>query len=398
MSRVIINLEALSSNLARINQLMADHGAEWTVVTKVLCGNAEVLHALSEMGIRSVGDSRFANLRAVRRKFPDPKTWYLRIPSLTNCDTVVSLAQTSLNSELETIMRLDEAAARQRITHRIIIMIELGDLREGILPGGLVDFYESVFRLPNIEVLGIGTNLGCLAGIPPTSDQLMQLVLYRELLELKFNQQLSLISAGSSVVLPLLLEGQVPKAINHFRIGEALFLGTDLIHGGTLPSFRDDAILLEAEIVELKEKGLTSPGDTGMTALFPGVGEVEVVPYQRGFRALVDMGQLDADIGGLTPTHDAHQIAGASSDITVVNLGENPEDLSVGDKITFRMNYAALLRLMSSRYVPKEIIRENEHKTKITQNSTLRKPEHLPENPGKLIRLYTHHPPERKTL
>lgn len=355
MSRVIISLDALSHNVSRVNRLMADHGARWTAVTKVLCGNGEVLRALSEMGIRSVGESRFANLRAVRRAFPDPETWYLRIPSLSMCENAVTLSDVSLNSELETIRRLNEAAGRHGLRHRVIIMIELGDLREGILPGGLVAFYQSVFQLPNIEVLGIGTNLGCLAGVPPNTDQLMQLVLYRELLELKFKTPLPLISAGSSAVLPLLLDGQVPRAVNHFRVGEALFLGSDLLHGGTLPGFRDDVILLEAEIVELKEKGLAAQGEAGVTSPFPGLADADAAPGQRGFRALVDMGQLDTDIAGLAPTRGDCQIVGASSDISVVNVGENAEGLRVGDKLTFKMNYAALLRLMSSRYVPKEV-------------------------------------------
>ncbi len=382
MSRLIIDLDALHNNLTRINQLMEEHGAQWTAVTKVLCGNVEILRALASMGVRSVGDSRFANLRAVRRRFTHPEIWYLRIPSLTNCDKVIALAQTSLNSELETIIRLDEAAAQHGTRHHIIIMIELGDLREGILPGTLVEFYESVFRLPHIEVFGIGTNLGCLSGVPPSPDQLMQLVLYRELLELKFNKRLPLISAGSSVVLPMLMDGQVPKAVNHFRIGEALFLGTDLLQGGTLPGFRDDVILLEAEIVELKEKGLTTQGDASTTSPFPSVGELEVLPFQRGFRALVDMGQLDADVAGLTPTNSDHQIAGASSDITVVNLGKNPENLSVGSKITFRMNYAALLRLMSSHYVPKCVTRGTHLGTGIIHphQLTLSRFDSIPEN------------------
>lgn len=356
MSRITINFEALSENFAAINRLMGAHGAKWTAVTKVLCGNTGALRTLAAMGVRSVGDSRFSNLRVVRRAFTEPETWYLRIPGISMCESVVSLAEVSLNSERETIERLNEAAALRGVTHKVIIMIELGDLREGILPGTLIEFYQSVFRLPHIEVLGIGTNLGCLAGVPPTPDQLMQLVLYRELLELKFNKALPLISAGSSVILPLLLDNQVPTAINHFRIGEALFLGTNLIHGGTLSDFRDDVMLLEAEIVELKEKGLAPAGEPGVTSPFQSVGVMETAPGQRGFRALVHVGQLDTDISGLTPTHQDYHIAGASSDITVVNLGENPNDLHIGDTVTFRMNYAALLRLMSSRYVTKEII------------------------------------------
>jgi len=356
MSRVTINLDALEANLNEINRLMSAHGARWTVVTKVLCGNAPVLRALASMGIRSVGDSRLTHLRAVRRIFPEPGTWYLRIPRLTMCNTVVQLADISLNSEIDTIERLNSTAASQGKTHRIIIMIELGDLREGILPGSLVEFYQAVFRLPNIEVIGIGTNLGCLAGAPPTVDQLMQLVLYRELLELKFNKPLPLVSAGSSVVLPLLIEGQVPKTMNHFRIGESLFLGTDLVHGNTLPGFRNDVMLLEAEIVELKEKSMTPVGETGITSPFQTPLDGESTPGQRGYRALVSIGQLDTEITGLMPTNPELRIVGASSDITVLNLNENPHGLRVGDTITFRMNYAALLRLMSSRYVTKDIV------------------------------------------
>lgn len=355
MSRLTVNLDALSENFHRIDRLMRAHGAQWTMVTKVLCGDTTVMRALSAMGVSSIGDSRFPHLRKARRLLHDPETWYLRIPRISMCDTIVHLADVSLNSEMETIERLNEAAGRLGKTHRIIIMIELGDLREGILPGSLVEFYEAVFKMPHIEGIGIGTNLGCLAGVPPTVDQLMQLVLYRELLELKFNKPLPLISAGSSVVLPLLIEGQVPKTINHFRIGESLFLGTDLIHGGTLPGFRDDAMLLDAEIVELKEKGMTPIGETGVTSPFQTIQNGEAIPGQRGYRALVSIGQLDTDIAGLTPTNPDYHIVGASSDITVVNLNENPKDLKVGDSVTFRMNYSALLRLMSSRYVSKKV-------------------------------------------
>jgi len=234
-------------------------------------------------------------------------------------------------------------------------MIELGDLREGILPGSLMDFYKHVFQLSHIDVKGIGANLGCLAGAVPTVDQFMQLVLYRELLELKFQHRLPLISAGTSAALSLVLERQLPKAINHFRIGEAIFLGTDLVKGGILPGLRGDAIVLEAEIAEIKMKGLVSLAET--TAMTPFIAEVheERSPGQRGFRALVGVGNLDTEISGLTPVNPRYSIAGASSDITVVNIGDEADGLKVGDKIQFRPNYAAFVRLMNGRYMSKEV-------------------------------------------
>jgi predicted amino acid racemase len=355
MNRVLIDLEA-GQNLKIIGGWMREHGASWTVVTKVLCGHADTLRALQAMGVRSMGDSRLENLRAIERIVPDFESWYLRVPDLTAVADVVRLTDVSLNSEIRIIEALNEEARRLGQVHGVVIMIELGDLREGILPGSLIDFYKYVFELSHIEVKGIGANLGCLAGAVPTVDQFMQLALYRELLELKFEHPLPLISAGSSAVLPLLISGQLPKAINHFRIGEAIFLGNDLLSGGLLPGLRGDAVVLEAEIAEIKEKSLVPLAET--TSITPFISEVsdDRTPGQRGYRALVSVGNLDTEISGLSPIKERYSIAGASSDITVVNIGEDADGLKVGDTIRFRPNYAAFLRLMSGRYIQREVV------------------------------------------
>jgi len=355
VNRVTINLHGLKHNLQVIKRWMQNHPASWTVVTKVLCGHTDTLRALQLLGVQSMGDSRLANLRAIEKIIPDFESWYMRVSDLSSAKEVAALADVSLNSEIEVIELLNEEANRLKKTHKIIIMIELGDLREGILPGSLVKFYEYVFELPNIEVIGIGANLGCLAGTVPNVDQFTQLALYRELLELKFDRKLPMISAGSSAVLPILLEGKLPKAINHFRIGEALFLGTDLVNGGKLPELRDDVVLLEAEIAEIKEKGLVPLSETGSMTPFESEVDEDLSPGQRGYRALVSIGQLDTDIAGLTPLDSRYRIAGASSDITVVNLGSDPHGLRIGDSIKFRPNYAAMLRLMSGKYVAQEV-------------------------------------------
>ncbi|MDF1544961.1 MAG: alanine racemase [bacterium] len=356
MNRVTIDLHKLRHNIKVIKGWMEQHGSAWTVVTKVLCGHTDTLRALQLLGVRSMGDSRLANLQAIDKIIPDFESWYLRVADLSSVKDVADLANVSLNSETEVIKALNEEARHINKVHRIVIMIELGDLREGILPGSLVKFYETVFELSNIEVIGIGANLGCLAGAVPNIDQFTQLALYRELLELKFERKLQLISAGSSAVLPLLLEGTLPKAINHFRVGEAIFLGTDLINGGTLPGLKDDAIILEAEIAEIKEKGLVPLAETIPLSPFES-DQVngDLSPGQRGYRALVSVGQLDTEITGLTPINSEYHIAGASSDVTVVNIGDDQGGLRVGDTIKFRLNYAALLRLMSGKYIEKVV-------------------------------------------
>ena len=357
MNRIIIDSEAIKDNYLKVKRWVNDHGATLTVVTKALCGHLETIRALADMGISSIADSRLQNLREMTDQNLGFEKWFLRPPSQSELEEVVTLTDVSLNTELGTVKKLNLIAEEKGLVHRVLLMIELGDLREGILPGALVRLYNEVFQLANIKILGIGANLGCFSGTVPSVDQLMQLILYRELLELKFQKDLHVISAGSSVVLPFLLEGQIPSAINHFRVGETILLGTDLINGGTIEGLRDDAFILEVEVIEMKEKSLTPSGET-MDEIAPfSAGEDQVpedrTPGQRGYRAVVTVGGLDTDITGLVPVNDSYQVAGASSDVTVLNIGDNPEGLRTGDTVCFKMGYSTMVRLMNNSYTDK---------------------------------------------
>jgi predicted amino acid racemase len=336
---------------------MRAFNCSWTLVTKVLCGENNTLKALYRYGIRSMGESRVENLKNLLSEMQDHQhldTWYLRVPSMSDVDNITEFYDVSLNSEITIIEALNESALKKNKTHHIIIMIELGDLREGILPSSLLSFYEKIFTLSNINVLGIGTNLGCMAGAIPTIDQFTQLILYRELLELKFEKKLPLISAGSSITLPMLLSGELPKAINHFRIGESVFLGTDLINGGVLPYLRDDVIMLEAEIIEIKKKNIRSTAETGDVSPFNNeLGSNQQSGGDKAYRALLNIGNLDTDVNGLIPVNPSYTISGGSSDVTAITIGEENPGLKVGDKISFKVNYSAMLRLFSNKYIDK---------------------------------------------
>src|SRR5690606_23701583 len=133
--------------------------------------------------------------------------------------------------------------------HKIIIMIELGELREGAMREDVIDFYEKVFHLPNIEVAGLGTNLTCMYGVLPNQDKLLQLCLYAQLIEARFNRKIPYISGGTSVTIPLISRGLLPKDVNHFRVGETLFLGTDVYSSKPNPEMHQDVFKLYAEII-----------------------------------------------------------------------------------------------------------------------------------------------------
>jgi len=357
MNRITIDVDALAHNYRTVQGWVEKHGATLTVVTKALCGHTESLQALGEIGVDSMADSRISNLEVIKENVPGVESWYLRPPHTSALTDVIALSDVSLNTELDVITALEEEAQRQERTHRVVVMIELGDLREGILPGSLLRVYKEIFELDRVKVLGIGANLGCLGGAVPSVDQLMQLVLYRELLELKFERKLTLVSAGTSAVLPLLIEGELPKQINHFRIGEAILLGTDPMRSEVIRGLRGDTVRLDAEVVEIKEKSLVPVGETSDVTPFTPVEQEEREPGERGYRAIVTVGQLDTDIGTLTPIDPGISIAGASSDLTVVHLGDEPNGLSIGDVIGFRVGYASLVRLMANPYTEKRVVR-----------------------------------------
>jgi predicted amino acid racemase len=360
MSRVLIDPDILKHNFKALDKLFTRRGIHWTAVTKVLCGHKPALRLLVELGLRSFADSRLANLKTIRKLCPEAETIYIRPTRPKSAPSIVQWADISLNTELATIRALSKAALEQNKVHGIIIMIELGELREGVMPDRLLEFYRDVFELKGIEVVGIGTNLACMHGVLPTYDKLIQLALYKRLIELQFNTSLRWCSGGSSITVPNILAKQLPKEINHFRVGESLFLGTDLINGGYIRGLKPDAFTLAAEIVELKRKPAGPTGEMAENAFGeePSTEEVGEWGYEgeRTQRAVLNVGRLDVPFEHLVPFDEGINIVGGASDLLVLDVSESKEDYKLGDEIRFRLDYAALLPLMHSRYMEKEVV------------------------------------------
>ena len=192
MAYLNLYTQKLKRNYQFLEQLFKKNGIEWAVVTKLLCGNENYLEEVIDLGVREVCDSRISNLVKVKSINPEIDTVYIKPPAEEVIPELVAYADASFNTEFHTIKMISDEAVKQGKTHKVIIMIELGDLREGIMGETLMDFYESVFELPNIKVTGIGANLNCLYGVMPSMDKLIQLSLYKQLIETKFGQQIPL--------------------------------------------------------------------------------------------------------------------------------------------------------------------------------------------------------------
>jgi len=240
MAYVELYSKRLEHNFNFLSKLFDSHNKEWGVVSKLLCGNREYIRELINLGAREIHDSRISNLKVVKSINQEVQTVYIKPPAKKAINSLIKYADVSFNTELETIKLISAEAKKQNKNHKIIIMIEMGDLREGVMGDELIDFYAEIFNLQNIEVIGLGTNLNCLNGVMPSHDKLIQLSLYKQIIEAKFQKKIRWVTGGSSVTIPLLIKRLVPKGNNHFRIGETLFFGNNLINGKIIKGMKKD--------------------------------------------------------------------------------------------------------------------------------------------------------------
>ncbi|RED96225.1 alanine racemase [Marinoscillum furvescens] len=353
MAYLKLKKKSLQHNYQFIAKHLDKEGIEWGVVSKLLCGNKTYLQELINLGVKEIHDSRISNLKTVKKMDPSLQTVYIKPPAKKAIKNVVAYADVSFNTELETIRLLSEEAKRQDKLHKIIIMIEMGDLREGVLGDQLVGFYGKIFELPNITVVGLGTNLNCLYGVMPSQDKLIQLSLYKQLIEAKFDRKIEWVSGGTSVVFPLLLNKQLPRGINHFRIGEMLYFGNNLFTDKQVRGMKSDVFTLHAQIIELIEKPKVP---TGELATNPSGDEFQINEDDYGktsYRAILDLGLLDISTDFLIPMDKAIKVTGASSDMIVIDLGSTKRNYKVGDWVKFKLKYMGALGLLNSNYIDK---------------------------------------------
>ncbi len=354
MAFITLDKEKLKKNYTALENVFSPRNIKWAVVSKLLCGEKIFIEELLELGIRNFCDSRVSNLQMIKSLNPDAETTYIKPPPKRSIPGVVKYADISFNTEIDTIEMLSKEAKKQDKLHKIIIMIELGELREGVMRDDLLEFYEHIFKLPNIKVIGVGTNLTCMYGVLPSHDKLIQLSLYKQLIEAKFNRKIDFVSGGSSVSIPLIFEGLLPAGVNHFRVGETLYLGTDVYHNRTFKTMEHDVFQLFAEIIELIEKPKVPMGEFGEN-LLGETKKFEDTYSGTSYRAIIDLGLLDIDENHIKIKNKKLKIVGASSDMIVIDLDKNEENYQVGDLLEFEMDYFGVLRIMNSKYIEKRV-------------------------------------------
>ena len=353
--KLVIDLKKLEDNLNAVGKITKeDGGCSLMIVTKGLCADLEMAKMVAANDyVDFVADSRVKNIATYADivRGAGKKTVLLRIPMHSEVAEVAKYVDLCFNSELSTIRLLNEEAAKLGKKQDILLMIDLGDLREGIFFQNedlIYEAVEEILAMENINLYGIGVNLTCYGAIIPKNDNLSQLVDIARKLEAKYDIKLEMVSGGNSSSIYLVGKGELPEGINNLRLGESFLLGNDTAYETKLPGTVSDALILQAEIIELKEKPSLPIGEVGVDAF----GEK---PYyeDRGImkRAIIGIGKQDTDLGSMTPCDPQVEIMGGSSDHIILDVTHADKEYKVGDIVEFELGYGGMLKTATSAYV-----------------------------------------------
>ncbi|MBQ7567655.1 alanine/ornithine racemase family PLP-dependent enzyme [bacterium] len=351
--RLIIDKTKLRHNLRAIKGMLKPRGISLALVTKVFCADAPLVGLVVEEGVDYLADSRLENLSAVA-EFGIPRL-LLRVAMPSEADLVVEHSELSLQSEISTIRRLGEAAEKRGKKHSVVLMVDVGDLREGVFFRNrdlLLETARTVMAYPWLQLLGVGVNLTCYGAVIPDEHNLGELIAAAQWLRQQTGLPLPFVSGGNSSSLGLVHSGGAPAGITNLRIGEAFVLGNDTAKCEVMEGLYGDAFTLSAELVEVQYKPSLPLGTSGANAFGEKVQYEDIGEHWRGILAI---GRQDTIAENLCPLDDNVRILGASSDHLLVDLGPSTS-YKVGQELQFTVDYGNLLRAYTSRYVAKEYL------------------------------------------
>ena len=343
----------LRENVRALKALCSEHGIRITAVTKVFRGDPVIARVLVEEGIEMLGDARVDNLE--RMQDIEAEKWLIRPPMLSEVPRLVRFGDASLNSEPAVIDAIDAEADRQGKKHKIILMADLGDIREGFVDSReLIDEAKRVSRMKNAELYGVGVNLTCFSFVQYDTEKLTQLRDLGRQVEEETGVGLQIVSGGNSATVDLMLRGGIPEGVNNLRLGESVLFGKERAKYQYLPGTHSDVFILKTEIVELKEKPSLPWGEIGVDSY--GNRPVFTDRGPKRLKAICALGKQDFDEGTTVPCDPGIIMLGASSDHLMLDVTDSERTYRVGDTVDLKLGYFSTMRAFTSEYVKKEYI------------------------------------------
>ena len=338
--RIEIDLSKIAANAANLVKLTAEKGVGVTAVTKAFGGRPDIARALVGAGVAALGDSRIDNIERLRTDCVQSSTVLIRSPMPSQSRRVVRAAELSLNTEIETIELLSKSAVELDLDHRIVLMVELGDLREGFMPDEVDAALKRVLDLPRLHFAGIGTNLACRSGVIPDSTNMGELSRLADRLESDHSVSVDVVSGGNSANLDWLTSGSPIGRVNDLRLGESILLGREPLHRRPLDGLHTDSFVLIGEVIESRRKP-TEPWGQSAQSAFPR--STSPTDGCGAWQTIVAIGRQDTDPDGLVMP-DGVTYRGASSDHLVLGTEDR---FRPGAELRFIPDYSALVRSMT---------------------------------------------------
>ena len=348
------DLNIIRRNASEIKRRCEEYGIKLTAVIKGVNADAEIVKAILSTGVEQLGTSRLSHIERCREQGIETSWLLLRIPQMCECADVVRLADVSLVSGFDTVKALETECARQGKTHKVILMLDTGDLREGYWDRQelLSDCAEIKASCPHITVAGIGSNFTDYGATVPTADKLKELAAMAKRMEELLGYPLEYVSGGATTSYPLVHRGQMPRGISHLRIGETILLDHDLPEEwGVNVDYLSTPVVLRAQVIEVVKKPSVPLGETATDA-FDNRPQFEDRGTRR--RAILALGRADVgDAKKLLPQDRGAEILGATSDHTILDVEDCEREIKVGDIMEFRLTYENLMFAFLSKDVRK---------------------------------------------
>jgi predicted amino acid racemase len=351
--RIEIDLDKIEYNTRTLVDRLAPVGIAVTGVTKAVLGSPGVGAAMLRGGAAGLGDSRVPNLVRLAGLDRAASRTLIRSPMPSQVGEVVRAATRSLNTEPKVVAGLNRAAGRERRRHEVVLMVELGDLREGIAVADVSAAVRVVLGSASLRLVGLGTNLACQNGVVPDDVNMGVLTDLVGSVEAEHGLVLEIVSGGNSANLDWATSTADVGRVNDLRLGEAILLGLEPLHRTPVVGLHLDAFALYGEVIEVADKPSRPWGSQAQSA-WGGVAPRNDSGRTR--QAIVALGRQDVDLDGLRPP-EGITVLGMSSDHLVLDIGDHAT--SVGDELAFGLGYGALVRAATSPFVTNvELIRE----------------------------------------
>lgn len=354
MPQLCIRKQALAHNLALVRQCAAAWGATWLPVVKMVASYPPVMRFLRENGICRVGIADIDEHLCFGEN-PVCEQAYINIAPALRAAEVVTRFERSAVSGLDGLQALEDAAARLGKVHSVLVMLDLGDGREGIPCGREFDrFLEAVRakRFVHIRFAGLGATLGCLMGLCPDFESMEQIFAAMRKIRGLISVPDPTVSLGGTIFWNWFAEhhGAVREKMRdmpgwniELRMGDPLFVGFDMYRNEPLlgGAFRQDVFELQAQVLEVQTK---YPKKNG-TYVSNGHGEqVNAIAFKAREQALVDCGSLHTDTADIMPYLAGARLINYSGNYTILDVTECGAPPRPGDMIGFRPGYWAVAR------------------------------------------------------